>query len=82
MKFMERLRGSGGSMELYARPLKTPENPVALTDLYKVIKRFNRYTTWVATGLLGTVIFAALVLAFQERQPKAPDLERQSHCPL
>ena len=31
--------------------------------------RFNRNTMVVATGLLGTVIFAALVLAVQEHQP-------------
>ena len=36
-----------------------------------VISRFNRDTWWLAAGVLGTVIFAALVLAVQERQPKA-----------
>jgi hypothetical protein len=34
------------------------------------ISRFNRDTVWLATGVLGTVVFAALVLAFQECQPK------------
>jgi len=42
--------------------------------MYKVIKRLNRNTTWVATGLLGSVVFAALMVAFQERHPKADDL--------
>jgi hypothetical protein len=41
-----------------------------------MIRRFNRDTVWVATGVMGTVIFAALVLAIQERQPKATQAER------
>ena len=41
-----------------------------------VIRRFNRDTVWLATGVLGTVIFAALVLAVQERQRKATEAER------
>ena len=40
------------------------------------ISRFNRDTVWLATGVLGTVIFVALVLAFQECQPKATQAER------
>ena len=36
-----------------------------------VISRFNRDTWWLAAGVLGTVIFAALMVAVQERQPKA-----------
>ena len=33
--------------------------------------------TWLATGVLGTVVFAALGLALQERQPNANDLTEQ-----
>ena len=40
------------------------------------ISRFNRDTVWLATGVLGTVIFAALVLAVQEHQPNATQVER------
>jgi hypothetical protein len=40
------------------------------------ISRFNRETVWLATGVLGTVIFAALVLAVQEHQPNATQAER------
>jgi hypothetical protein len=40
------------------------------------ISRFNRDTVWLATGVLGTVIFAALVLAVQEHQPNATQAER------
>ncbi len=39
-----------------------------------MIRRFNRDTGWLATGVLGTVAFAALLLAVQERHPKANDL--------
>ena len=31
---------------------------------------------WLATGVLGTVVFAALVLAVQEHQPNATQVER------
>ena len=40
------------------------------------ISKFNRETVWLATGVLGTVVFAALVLAVQEWQPKATQTER------
>ena len=33
------------------------------------IRGFNRDTWWLATGVLGAVIFAALVLAVQEYHP-------------
>jgi hypothetical protein len=46
------------------------EDPAILSRTYDVIKRFNRNTTWVATGLLGSVIFAALVVTFLDRQEK------------
>ena len=41
-----------------------------------VIRRFNRDTAWLATGVLGTVIFAALMIAVRERQLKATQAER------
>jgi hypothetical protein len=34
-----------------------------------IIKGFNRDTGWLATGVLGPVVFAALVLAVQEYHP-------------
>ncbi|MBV9128831.1 MAG: hypothetical protein JO298_00405, partial [Verrucomicrobia bacterium] len=34
-----------------------------------IIRQFNRDTGWVATGVLGCVIFAALLLAVQEHHP-------------
>jgi hypothetical protein len=39
------------------------------------ISRFNSDTVWLATGVSATVVFAALVLAFQERQPNATQAE-------
>ena len=44
-------------------------NPLALDGTLNVMRTFNRNTIVVATGLLGTVIFAALVLAVQEHYP-------------
>jgi hypothetical protein len=41
-----------------------------------VIKGYNRDTAWLATGVLGAVVLAALVLAIEERQPKATQAER------
>jgi hypothetical protein len=44
-------------------------------DMVEVIRetiiRFNRDTAWLATGVVGTVLFAAIVLAVQEHQPNA-----------
>jgi hypothetical protein len=41
-----------------------------------MIRRFNRDTVWLATGVLGTVIFAAVMVAVQECQRKATEAER------
>jgi hypothetical protein len=55
------------------------EDPASLTRMYKAIRKFNRNTTWVATGLLGSVIFAALMIALQDRQSKSDRLEIQAN---
>jgi hypothetical protein len=39
------------------------------------ISRFNRDTAWLAAGVLGTVVFAALVLAVEEWRPDATQAE-------
>jgi hypothetical protein len=65
-------------MALHEPRLQTPEGTVPLTGIYDVIKRFNRNTTWVATALLGSVLFAALIVAFQERHAKADDLTKEA----
>jgi hypothetical protein len=49
---------------------KAREQPVDLPNAYNAIRRFNRHTAWLATGVLGSVIFAALMVAIQEH-PKA-----------
>jgi hypothetical protein len=49
----------------------------ALPGTHDVIRRLNRDTTWVATGLLGTVFFAALVLALQELPQKVDGLKAE-----
>ena len=33
-----------------------------------MMRGFNRDTVWLATGVLGAVVFAALVLVVQEHQ--------------
>jgi hypothetical protein len=70
-------KGEGESMALHEPRLQTPEHPLVSTGIYEVIKRFNRSTTWVATGLLAPVIFAAVMVALQERHAKADDLTKE-----
>jgi hypothetical protein len=41
----------------------------------ETVIRFNRDTGWLATGLVGTVVFAAIVLAVQEHRPNAKPAE-------
>jgi hypothetical protein len=72
--------GAGASRALSAPALQTREHSVALPDTNEVIRRFNRDTGWIATGVLGAVVFAALVLAVlvQDRHPKAVDLTEEA----
>ena len=56
---------------------KPTEDPVPLAGISNVIKRFNRNTTWVAIGLLAPVIFAAVMVALQERHAKTDDLTKE-----
>src|SRR4029077_17947864 len=67
----------GDSRALTASQLQAPEQP-ALPGTYEVIRRLNRDTTWVATGLLSAVIFATLGLALLEYHPKADDLTKEA----
>ena len=63
------IEDAGEPSVLNALPLQTREYPLALRGTRKVMRRFNRNTMWVATGLLGTVSSAALLLAVQEHHP-------------
>jgi hypothetical protein len=56
--------------ESNAPPVQIREQLAALPGKTDVIRRFNRNTAWLATGLLSSVSFAALVLALQEWRPK------------
>jgi hypothetical protein len=69
-------RDSGESKALPGSPSQAREQPVTLSGAHDVLRKFNRDTAWLVTGLMGTVVFAALVLAFQERHPKAPKGEQ------
>ena len=53
--------GDGGPRTLHAPAPQTPELSVALPDTNDVIRSFNRDTWWLATGVLGAVVFAALL---------------------
>jgi hypothetical protein len=66
--------GHKGTMEMRQPEFNDREDPASLTRMYNAIQKFNRNTTWVATGLLGSVIFAALIIALQDRQSKSDDL--------
>ena len=72
--------GAGASRALPAPALQTREHSVALPDTNLVIRRFNRDTGWLATGVLGAVVFAALMLAVlvQDRHPRAVDLTKEA----
>ncbi len=59
-------------------PLQTPEQSLALGDAQTVMRRFNRTTTWVATGLLSTLIIAAGALVFQDNHPMAANLAEET----
>jgi hypothetical protein len=50
------------------------EKSAALAGALKVIKKLNRNTTWSAAGLLSCVLFAVLMLAFQDHEQPARDL--------
>src|SRR5271165_4229366 len=65
--------GDGTSRALPAPELATQMNSLALPGTSDMIRRFNRDTWWLATGVLGAVVFAALVLAVQERDPRKPN---------
>jgi len=60
--------------------LGSPNHCVALPDTNDVIRRFNRDTKWLATGVLGAVVSAALMVAVlvQERHPRAVDLTEEA----
>ena len=56
--------------------LSTQENSVSLHGTSAVIRGFDRDTRWLATGVLGALVFAAFLLAVlvPERYPNAVDL--------
>jgi hypothetical protein len=49
------------------------EPAVALNGALKAMARLNRNTTWVAAGLLGSVVFAAVMVAVRDPHPKSDD---------
>jgi hypothetical protein len=53
------------------------EHTVPPAGIHKVMQRFDRNTAWVTMGLLAPVIFAALMVALQERHLKVNDLPEE-----
>ena len=79
--FFDKLKSAIQSREGQLRTLPAPAlastvYTVALPGASETIRRFNRDTRWLATGILGVLVCAVLVLAVlvQERKPKADDL--------
>ena len=72
--------GDGEPRALHAPALATRANFAASPRTNDVLRRFNRNTWWVATGVLGGAIFSAVVLAIllQEPHPKADYLTEQA----
>ena len=71
------ITSDGDPRALTVSQSQAPEQP-ALPGTCEVIRRLNRDTTWVATGLLSAVIFTALGLALLEYHPKADDLTTEA----
>jgi hypothetical protein len=61
-----------------AASLQAHEQSFALGDAQIVMRRFNRTTTWVATGLLSTLVVAAGVLVFQDNHPMAVNIHEEA----
>ena len=70
--------GDGEPRALHGSALATQANIPALPGTSDVLRRFDRDTWRVATGVLGGVIISALVLAVlvQEPHPEADDLTK------
>jgi hypothetical protein len=74
------------SLESRALPgpaLPTQESSVSFPGTSAVIRGFNRDTRWLATGVLGVLVFSASVLAIQvaEHRPSAVDPTAALHPP-
>ena len=77
-KSLEEIADDDEPRALNALPLQTGEHSLTLAAAQNVMRRFNRTTTWVATGLLGAVICAAVALVFQDNRPMAANLAEEA----
>ncbi len=59
----EEFTGERALSALNAPPFQTRDHPGTLPATDDVMRGFNRNTRWLATGVLGLVVFAAFVLA-------------------
>jgi hypothetical protein len=72
-ELLKRQEGRKGAMGMRPPEFNDREDSASLAHVYHAIQKFNRNTTWVATGLLGSVLFGALIIALQDRQSKPDD---------
>jgi hypothetical protein len=72
--------GEGRSRTLRGPASQARVHSLALPDTNDVIRGFNRDTAWLATSMVGALVFAALMLAvlLQDRHPKAVDLTEKA----
>src|ERR1700761_6861633 len=61
-----------------AASLQAHEQSFALGDAQIVMRRFNRTTTWVATGLLSTLVVAAGGVGVQDKPPLAVNIHEEA----
>jgi hypothetical protein len=76
-KLKSAIRSRGEELRTLPAPaLASRVYTVTLPGASETIRRFNRDTRWLATGVLGVLVCTVLVLAVlvQERKPKADDL--------
>jgi hypothetical protein len=74
----EEIAGKEETVGFDAASLQAQEHSFALGDAQTVMRRFNRTTTWVATGLLSTLVVAAGVLVFQDNHPMAANIHEEA----
>jgi hypothetical protein len=61
-----------------AASLQAQDHSFALGDAQTVMRRFNRTTTWIATGLLSTLVVAAGVLVLQDNHTMAVNIHEDA----
>jgi hypothetical protein len=64
-----------------AQKIEVKFHRMTIPNTEDVIRRFNRDTAWLATGILGVLIIATLLIGVQERSPKRDDRTEEASRP-